>query len=183
MSDSCLQARPRLLQPASSPLSLCSSSGPSFTLLFEAPLFKLGASACPNPSGNDWGTSFPLSSLFELLSCIRLFKCHSLRWLPYRPFIFIHWSCVSTHREYHTLLAAVILFVLFLCTCLATINLHLHRKKLLPFGIAEPLCLHFRALVKCYSGTGTGTLVADMDSTGLMGDSILSRVGWRDSDL
>lgn len=61
---SCLRALPRLLQPASSPLSLDSSSVPSFTLLFEAPLFKLGASACPNPSGNNWGTSFPLSSLF-----------------------------------------------------------------------------------------------------------------------
>lgn len=61
---SCLRALPRLLQPASSPLSLDSSSVPSFTLLFEAPLFKLGVSACPNPSGNNWGTSFPLSSLF-----------------------------------------------------------------------------------------------------------------------
>lgn len=98
-------------------------------LLVQTPAEIIGA--LPSPS----------ALCLEFLSFIRSFKCHLLRWLQYLPFIFIHRSYVSTHRGYHALLAAVILFALFLCTRIATINLHLHRKKPLPFGIAEPLRL------------------------------------------
>lgn len=92
-------------------------------------------------------------------------------------------GAVFSHRGH--LLAVVTLFVLFFCTRRATRNLHIHRKKPLPFGIAEPLCLlqgPCQALPR-HRHSVPVALMAEMDSTGLMGDSILSRVGWRNSDL
>lgn len=63
-------------------------------------------------------------------------------------------GAVLNHRGYYVSWQ-LILFALFFCAHVATINLHIHRKKLLPFGIAGPLCFHFRALVKCFPGPGT----------------------------